>query len=183
LFKCFRFRSSERFHLTPPVSSLFTAKHAPPTPRLRRTEKDAKRFAANLTNKTKHIVSLPLFLRGEGWQHTVSIQPRQFPLLKSEPRLAPFSKVGHEMPLKEVQQKHRLSEDELTETFLDEDLCGSVSQTWRVTVFFCSNVFGSEVQNVSISPRLFPRYSPLSTLLLRHGYGGQRKTLKGLQRT
>jgi hypothetical protein len=26
----------------------------------------------------------------------------------SEPRLAPFNKVGHEMPLKDVQQKHRL---------------------------------------------------------------------------
>jgi hypothetical protein len=57
-FNSFGFRSSERFHLTPPVSSLFNAKHTPPTPRLRRTEKDAKRFAANLTNKNEHIVSL-----------------------------------------------------------------------------------------------------------------------------
>jgi hypothetical protein len=40
------FRSLESFHLTPPVSSLLTAKYAPPTPRLRRTEKDAKRVSS-----------------------------------------------------------------------------------------------------------------------------------------
>jgi hypothetical protein len=52
--------------------------------------------------------------------------------------LAPFSKVGHKMPLREVQQKHRLSDESYKDFLL------------RKSDVFCSTVFGSVVQAVSI---------------------------------
>jgi hypothetical protein len=48
--------------------------------------------------------------------------------------LAPFSKVGHKMPLREVQQKHRLSEFFLAKASLTK------------SDVFSSTVFSSEVQ-------------------------------------
>jgi hypothetical protein len=52
--KCFQFRGSGGFHLGPAVTLLLTAKRAPPTPRLRRIEKDAKRVGSEQNEQENH---------------------------------------------------------------------------------------------------------------------------------